>query len=118
MSERPHDVPLPPDVPSHADTMKFADKIDSFDPTSDRAENQLQFRRYANAIVPRSPGTKAIREYGRRDFDLAALAGGEQTEMRKHLATILLVSTRGPAVDLLMGADDPEDGRALFLTLV
>ena len=29
-------MPLPIDVSAHADTMKFADKIDPFDPTCDR----------------------------------------------------------------------------------
>ena len=112
------DAPLPPDVPSHADTMKFADKIDPFDPTSNRVDTQLMFRRYVQAVALRSPATKDIRGYGRVTFDLAALTGDEKKELRSHLATFLLHSTRGAASDLLMGVDDQEDGRTMLLSLV
>ena len=54
---RPDDAPLPIDVSSHADTMKFAEKIDPFDPTGDRTDTQLKFRRYVHTIALRSPKT-------------------------------------------------------------
>ena len=40
------DDPLPIDVPSHADTVKFVDKTGPFDPASDRVETQPKFRRF------------------------------------------------------------------------
>ena len=58
------DVPLPLDVPSHLDTMKFADKIDPFDPTSDRIETQPKWRRFVHTVALRSPATGNIRGYG------------------------------------------------------
>ena len=49
------------DVPSHVDTMKFADKIDPFDPASERVETQLKFRCLVHTIALRSPATADVR---------------------------------------------------------
>ena len=46
---------LPPDVPTHAETSKLAEKIGPFRPTSGRAERQLLSRRYVTQIVFRTP---------------------------------------------------------------
>ena len=95
--------------------MKFADKIDLFDPTSNRVDSQLLFRRYVQAVALRSPATKDIRRYGRVTFDLSTLAGDEKKELRSHLATVLLISTQGAASDLLMSVGEQEDVRNMFL---
>ena len=58
----PDDAPLLAGVPSHADTMKFTDKIDPFDPTGGRTETQLKSRRYVHTIAFRSPTAADIRE--------------------------------------------------------
>ena len=60
----PDDAPMPIGVPSHCDIIKFADKIDPFDPTGDRTEMQLKFRRYVHTIALRSPETAGVRGYG------------------------------------------------------
>ena len=114
-AEEMTDEPLPPDVLLHANTMKFADKIDLFDPMSDRVETQLKFRRFVHTIALRSPTTADIREYRRTTFALSTFKGVEKKELRKHLATALRISTRGGAIDLLMSIEDQQDGHALFL---
>ena len=45
------DQPLPIDVPSHTDTMKFALKRDPFDPRSGRIETQRKFWRFAHTVA-------------------------------------------------------------------
>ena len=62
MSPLPDDVPLLTDVSSHTNTIKFADKIDPFDPTGGRTETQLKSRRYVHTIAFRSPTAADIRE--------------------------------------------------------
>ena len=42
----------------------------------------------------------------------------EKKELRQHLATFLLISTRRGASDLVMSTEDQQFGRALFLILV
>ena len=51
-------------------------------------------------------------------FDLSTLGGVEKKELRSHLATVLLISTRGGASGLLMSVEDRKDGRTMFLTFV
>ena len=64
MPPLPGDMPLPIDVPSHAGTMKFADKIDPFDPTGDHTKTQLKFWRYVHTTALRSPKTAGMRGCG------------------------------------------------------
>ena len=109
------DAAVPVDLPSHTDTIKFADKIEPFNPTSNRVETQLKFRRYVHTIALRSQKTRAIRGCGRAGFALSTFEGGDMKEMRAHLATVLLISTREAASDLLKSIDGQQDGRALFL---
>ena len=71
-------IPLPADVASHADTMKFADKIDPVDPTSDRIETQPRFRRFVHNAALRSPATVDIRECGRAGFTLSTFESAER----------------------------------------
>ena len=59
-----------------------------------------------------------IRGYGRAGFALSTFEGIEKKELRQHIATIILISTRGCASDLLMSAEDQRDGRTLFPTFV
>ena len=66
-------MPPPNGVPSHTDTIKFAGEIDPFDPTGDRAETQLKFRRYVYTIALRSPTTVDIQGYGPAGFALSTL---------------------------------------------
>ena len=51
------------DVPSHAETMKFTDKIEPSESTGERAATQLLLRRYTTNIVFRSPVMASIRSY-------------------------------------------------------
>ena len=95
--------------------MKLANNIDPFDPTGGRTEMQLKFRRYVHTIALRSQKTRAIRGCGRAGFALSTFEGGDMKEMRAHLATVLLISTREAASDLLKSIDGQQDGRALFL---
>ena len=109
---------LPLDVPSHADTIKLADKIDPFDPTGNRLDDQLSFRRWVSAITLRAPVASDIKDYGQAKFALASSEGVEKKELRAHLAAILRASTRGVAADLLMGIEDERDGIAMFKALM
>ena len=118
MTPLPDDVPLPTDVSSHANTMKLANNIDPFDPTGGRTEMQLKFRRYVHTIALRSPTTVDIRGRGQAGFALFTLESVEKKELRKHLATVLLISPRGAASDLLMSTQDQQGGRVIFLILV
>ena len=82
MTDQPLDQPLPIDVPSHADTIKFPDKIDPFDPTSGRIETQLKWRRFVHTAALRSPATEDIRGYGRAGFAPSTFEGTEKKELR------------------------------------
>ena len=104
-------LPLPIDLPSHADTMKFTEKIEPFDPTGERITMQLKWRRYVSSVALRSPAILDIRDYGHAAFALSALEGPKKAALRGHIATILLMSTRGSASDLLMSANDHRRGR-------
>ena len=59
-----------------------------------------------------------IRGYGHVEFTLSALDGAEKEPLRRHVATILLISARGDANDLLMNSGDLRDGRMMLLLLV
>ena len=95
--------------------MKFVGKTNPFDPTGDRTETQLKFRRYVHTITLRSPTTADIRGYGRAGFALSTLEGVEKKDLRQHIATALLISTRGAANGLLVSTEDQQDSRELCL---
>ena len=114
----PEDMPLPINAPSHADTKKFAEKTGPFDPAGDRTETQLKLWRYVHTTALRSTKMAEVRGCGRAGFDLSTFKDIEMKELQEHLATILLISTRGGTSDLLMSAEDQQDGRALFLILM